>query len=296
MPEGGEIKLPGLGKVDKKYAIGGLLAAVAIVIVVAVRRKSAAANASSAPAVDASDASDAIDPATGIPYAEEQDSAEAQLASLGGDEADYGDGAGNLVADTDAAGYPIGSAADLAWQAQQEGLTGTGASSGITTNSQWLTEAMDTLPGDQTTIQTALTMVLGGLAVTTAQQDLFLEAVGVIGPPPQGYPQPVKLVNTAATSTGTTAGTPTGKPTGKPVLKLGATGVNSQALSWTPVAGAAQYQVNWGANYGNWHTNISGTSTTINALRSKTAFTFAVQAFNSQGYGPYSAQVHATTK
>lgn len=186
-----EIKIPGVGPVDKKKALligGGTIAAIAIVLWR--RQQQAKAAAAAAPVTDTTDNSEldqigdpgAIDPATGVPYADE-------IGTGGQGAFDVGGGDTGLSSSGfDAAGYPIGSAADLAWQAQQDG-TSVGAAGGtsITTNSQWLAAAEQAL-GNTSDIVTALTKVLGGVAVTAAQQQVFMEAVGIVGQPPGGYP------------------------------------------------------------------------------------------------------------
>lgn len=70
-------------------------------------------------------------------------------------------------------------------------VTGTGQSA-ITTNAQWVQEVDSLFPG----YTQAVAMVLGGVPVTTAQKDQFLEAVGVFGQPPQGYPTPIQTTDT----------------------------------------------------------------------------------------------------
>jgi len=70
---------------------------------------------------------------------------------------------------------------------------GTTTPTAITTNSQWIQEVDTLFP----TYTTAVAMVLGGVTVTTAQKNQFLEAVGVFGPPPQGYPTPIQTSDTS---------------------------------------------------------------------------------------------------
>lgn len=200
---GGDVKVPGLGEVPrKKLLIIGVIAAVVVAGVLVVRgRGSSAAPATTTTATDPS-----IDPNTGIPYADEGGSGGIDPAT----DIPYADeaGGGSYGAypdntNLDAEGYPIGSAQDLAYQQQ--------TATGISTNSEWLQAAEGDLPGDQATIQAALSGVLGGITVTTAQKNLFLEAVGINGPPPQGYPTPIKTSDTSAQpggGTGTTTGAP----------------------------------------------------------------------------------------
>lgn len=188
---GGDVKVPGVGDVPKKYVVGGVIVGSLIAIVVYIRIRNTAASTAATTAAPATDTS-AIDPATGIPYSEEQGDTGIDPAT--GipyiDESGGGSYGASDVSNLDASGYPIGSAQDLAYQAQQ--------SSGISSNEEWVQAAMGDLPGDQATIQAALLGVLSGQTVTNAQKTLFLEAVALNGNPPQGYPTPIKLSDTAA--------------------------------------------------------------------------------------------------
>lgn len=182
----GDISVPGLGDVPKKYAIGAVVVAGGLGVIVYIRSRKAATAVAAADTTAASTTADtsatdpSIDPATGVPYAEE-------YAGMG--VSDYG-GAGAYGSGYDAGGYPIGSQADLTWSAQQ--------TSGITSNNEWVQEAIGgAVPGDPATVQAALSAVLGGLTVTTAQKNLFMEAVGILGAPPQGYP-PIHTSDTSA--------------------------------------------------------------------------------------------------
>jgi len=191
MPD--EMKLPGVGKVDKKYVFAGVGVAILVAIAVYMRSRNAATAAAATDTTASPDTTDTsgIDPATGVPYADESGGGYGGVAS-----GDYGYGTTDSTG-YDAAGYPVGSQADLTWQSEQ--------TSGVTTNSEWVQAAENgAIPGSSSTIQAALSGVLGGLTVTTAQKDLFLEAVGVLGAPPGGYPTPIKTSDTSGQSTTTT--------------------------------------------------------------------------------------------
>jgi PASTA domain len=188
---GGEIKVPGLGDVQKKYVIGGVVVGGLIAVIVYIRIRNTAATTATAAATPVADPS--IDPATDLPYAEESGTIDPSTDLPYAEESgggNYGGGGAYGNTNLDAQGYPIGSAQDLQWQLQQ--------STGVTTNEEWVNAAMGDLPGDQATIQAALLGVLSGQSVTTAQKSLFLEAVALNGQPPQGYPTPIKLTDTAA--------------------------------------------------------------------------------------------------
>lgn len=184
------VHIPGLGDVKKSYAIGGAVVTVGIVGIAWYRaRNNAATTAASAttaatPAVDYS-----IDPNTGIPWADEQggyggSSYGGVMPASGYGGANYG--SGNIIG-YDQYGDPIYGTG-----------SGSGTPTGITTNSEWLTQAVSDLSAQNvstSTAETALSKVLGGITVTVQEQDLFLEAEGIEGKPPQGYP-PIKLSNT----------------------------------------------------------------------------------------------------
>lgn len=53
-------------------------------------------------------------------------------------------------------------------------------------NEQWLEAAEQAMPGTDLTVAAA--KIFAGIAVTANQKDTFLEAAGLIGPPPNGYP------------------------------------------------------------------------------------------------------------
>ena len=67
----------------------------------------------------------------------------------------------------------------------------------LTTKEAWVQAAESILPnGQSATVRNALLGVLGGLTVSQQERDIFLEAVGVLGDPPGGYPKPIKVKDT----------------------------------------------------------------------------------------------------
>lgn len=293
----GEIKIPGIGNVDKKYVIAGVLVGGGVAVVVVIRsRKAAAAAAQTTSATATGMVTDpagnqctALDTGSGYCPGTAGDQAYYAGQGGGGNTSDYGGyggyGSGNSYdSGYDAAGYPTGSAADLQWQAQQSGtgtVTGTGSTTGtVTTNSDWLTEALGVLPGDTATVQTALASVLGGLTVTTAQKNLFMEAVGILGPPPQGYPTPIKTSDTAGhPSTGGGSGA---KAAGA-ISNLQSSNVTKSGFSvhWNPAQGATggyEYKVSELNGTVNKTANTKSTSFSIGGLHSGWTYNVAVQA------------------
>jgi len=173
----GDIKIPGLGNVKKSYAIAGGIGIVTIAGIAYWRHQAnAAANAASTTTTDTT-ATDpnAIDLNTGIPYSQET---AASYPSYPYGVSDYGGGTGYPYSP-----QPVSTSAN-----------------GITTNADWATQAENDLLAQGVTIaasSTAISKVLAGLPVTVDQQNLFLQARGLLGDePPQGYPKPIKLLDT----------------------------------------------------------------------------------------------------
>lgn len=233
MPLDGDLKIPGLGDVPKKYAIIGVAAAIGLAVIVFFRARSAAKTAAASAATSdtaglvtdpAGNQCTAVDPDSGYcPGSPEDQAWQENLSgyygtSLADEEDDLGetggvstagltyvsDPAGNQCTAVDpVTGYCPGTAQDIAAQA---GTTAASTSTAPATNSQWLQDALQVLPGgDSSANEAALAGVLGGLTVTTAQKNIFLEAVGLEGQPPQGYPTPIKTSDTAAQPAASTA-------------------------------------------------------------------------------------------
>lgn len=173
-----EMHLPVLGNVKKGYVYAGG-AGIALIVGIAYWRHQANSAAKAASTTQTTDTSttDPIDPSTGIPYSQE----------LGGSYPSYPYGVSDYGGGT---GYPY----------SPQPVTTT--ASGITTNADWATQAENDLLAQGVTIAAssqAISKVLAGLPVTVDQQNLFLQARGLLGgDPPQGYPTPIKLLDTPA--------------------------------------------------------------------------------------------------
>ena len=233
------IKLPGVGPVKKEYVIAGAAVTAGIVGYAWFRRKNAnaaAASADTSTTTQAPDPSSAIDPSTGLTYAEESadNSTGYGYSGYGG----YGGASdGQSQYGYDIYGNPI------------PAPTGLGSGGALTTNDEWATQAEADLLNagvTQAVSATAIGRVLAGLTVTTDQQGYFLQAVGLLGQPPQGYPTPIKVSQSA---TGTP---PTGTPVPNNVPNASFYTVHS-ATTWALVArsegvfagnGSALYQYN----------------------------------------------------
>jgi hypothetical protein len=208
----GEVKTP-FGKISKKTAVIGGVAVAGIggVLYWRYRKNQAASAASSTSGSTTGMVTDpagnqcaSVDPDTGYCPGTPEDEQTAQQSLYGDDIGEgYGEsvgygaypgGTGDLY--TDPNGVVCTTPGPDGYCPQTTTATPTTA---VTTNSQWLTEVEATFPS----YTQAIAMVLGGVSVTTAQRNQFLEAVGVYGPPPQGYP-PIQTTDTAAQPTGTT--------------------------------------------------------------------------------------------
>jgi hypothetical protein len=301
MPD--QIKLPGLGDVQKKYVIGGVVVGGLVAVVVFIRARNKAATTASANTSGAAGSSLVTDPAGNqctsldpnsgyCPGSPEdvayQESASGSYSNLGA--SDYGgygyggasgagltvtDPAGNVCAAVNpATGYCPGTSQDLAAQGTTPATTvpASPSTSEPTTNSAWLTDALGVLPGGSSSAnEAALAGVLGGLTVTTAQKNIFLEAAGIIGRPPQGYPQPIKTSDTAAQpgSPGKTAGAISGLT----VVPSG-TGIQAKWASAANATGGYAWQLTGPeSKSGNTKSNL----VTVHGLK-KGTYNFGIQA------------------
>lgn len=204
------MKIPGIGTVKTTYVYIGVGITAAIVLFAYYRRSQAGASAPAA-AVDAQ----AVDP-----YSTDSTAAGYNTVYPSGYSSTGYDLYGNPLPPS----------------------TGLGSGGAYTTNNDWATAAQDALAGAGIARETsglAIGHVLGGLTVTTTQQGYFLQAVGLLGQPPQGYPKPIKIVDAPAPPSSAGSATP-GKPSGVKAKSVGKTVVT---LDWNPVSGADGYAV-----------------------------------------------------
>ena len=295
----GDVKLPGMGDVPKKYVVGGVVVGGGLAVVVYIRSRKASANTANQTAAQATggvtdpagNTCDAVDPNSGYCPGSPEDISWQQSNSgyygTGAGVPDYGGGAGvsgtglvtdpagNQCAALAASGYCPGTPQDLAAQgAAGSGGTVPAATGGTPeTNSDWMTAALAVLPGGATSAnEAALAGVLGGLTVTTAQKNIFLEAVGLEGQPPQGYPTPIKTSDTAQ-HPGTGAGKTAGPITGLTVRPSG-TGIQAKWNAATNATGGYEWNLT-GPQAESGHT--AGTTVTIHNLK-KGSYNFGIQA------------------
>lgn len=199
---GGEVHLPLVGNVKKHTAIiGGVVFAGVLGIVYFRYRKGAASTSASPVAGGTSGAVTAGDtyPPDGTtdnpsdPYS--TDSATGQ--TYGNESTMY------------SAGGDIGSISPYQGTSDYGGayygpINPTTANVSLTTNAEWAQQVENDLSAngvDTATAATALSKILAGLQVTQAQADLFKQGMGLEGPPPQSYPQPIKI-SSAGTGSG----------------------------------------------------------------------------------------------
>lgn len=308
----GDIKIPGAGELPKKYVLGAVAVSVGIVVIVYVRKKkSAASSASTASTATGALVTDpagnqcaTLDPNSGYCPGSPEDTAYQAQSTGSYSGLGYGGGigypgvssaglvtdpAGNQCAAVDpATGYCPGTPEDTAAGGTTGAVTtGTGATGAtVSTNSDWLQEALSVVPGNSSTVQTALASVLGGLTVTTAQKNLFLEAVGILGQPPQGYPQPIKTSDTSAHPAA-------GAKAAGAISNLAATpNASGFTAHWNPAPNVSQgyaWQVTGGGITKSDTTK--STSVSVGGLKAKTVYNFGIQALPG---GPGN-NIHVTT-
>jgi hypothetical protein len=261
-----DIKLPGVGNVPKPALIAAGAAALGIVAYAWYKHKS---SGSSTPdtSTDPSLSDSSIDPATGVPYADEFG------ASNGG----YG----YLGVNDPTTGTVIGSG------------VGTQVVTQATTNASWAqaSQAYLTTYGgyqDSSAVAAALGAGLLGHYMTPDQIGIWNSAVAFEGDPPQGHPP----LNTTP---------PTGQPPAQTTLPAPAgfktTGHTSHSvsLSWSPLAGALEYHIKIkGGGYD--HTVVThNTSYAFGNLSHSTTYSFYVMGQNGAGTGAPSKTISVKT-
>jgi hypothetical protein len=278
------VNVPGLGQKKKKgLVVAGAFITMGIVGYAYYRHRSTAgstaaaataADPNAAPAYDPN----AIDPNTGLTYA-------AEGGTQGGV---YGYGANPYAPVTTS--IPI--------QTQQ-----------FATNGQWAQAAEDYLVqnagSDPNTVAAALGKYITGQRLTSDQQTIVSMAIGFEQyppvPGPNGYPPSMSVA--AATPA------PTPAPPPKTTAEMHAPsgfrstehGTTTASFIWSPVTGAAHYQISYGRPVpgGLSHYAVfSGTSATIGNLPRRTTYAYAVRAVRSSQpvNGAWSTQIHVTTR
>lgn len=296
-----DIKVPGLGELDKKYVIWGVVAGVGIGVIVYFRSKKAAQSADTSGSDQvvtdpAGNTCTALDANSGycpgspedMAYQESLTGSYSGVGFNGGQDAGTGislagllsDPAGNqCIAVNPATGYCPGSPQDQQAIAAAGSGTGTTVAGAGISKQDWINEALGVVPGDSGTIQAALVDVFAGQTVTTAQKNIFMEAVGVLGQPPGGYPTPVK---TSDTSGQPGAPKPPAKPKAAgPVNGLHVTGYAPTGVSfaWEAAQGATQgYAYILTGNGITKRGNTSETHVSVTGLNKPGVYNFGIQA------------------
>lgn len=268
------IKVPGVGPVKKVYVIAGVGVLGGVLVYAYWKR-------STTPAVDVAPVADTSAYDTSSDYTEDSTAA--------GYNTVYPSAYSQSPYGYDIYGNPL------------PAPTGAGSGGVYTTNSDWATAAESALEDGGVTLSVstlAISRVLGGLSVTADQRDLFLQAVGLLGQPPQGYPTPIKLTDsgTGPPSGGGTTYPPGGTLPGPQGLHVTSTTSTTIGLGWFAVPYAAKYRV-YRRGVANHIAETTSTSAHIGSLQKGTTYYFHVRAVGHDGqYGQSSGEIHATTK
>jgi hypothetical protein len=256
------IKVPGIGPVKSTYVYVGAAVTVGILTVAYLRHRSATSTAAAATA--AQDTTASTTDVTGTGYAP---------TGVG-----Y---SGYSPSGYDVYGNP------LPTPTQVGGITVSGGQ--YASNNDWATAAEVALgnAGVDTGISAgALGKVLAGLAVTTDQKNLFLEAVGLLGQPPQGYPQPIHVQDPVTPAKPPAPSpTPIGAPSTPTISYIDKHGAS---VSWhAPSSGHATHYEVWHKQAGH-ATNLAGysnsTSFRIGYFKPGTHHSVWVNAFDATGH------------
>lgn len=200
----GKVKIPLVGEVGKKPALIGGAVFAAFIGFMYIRHRNNASTTNASPgggtaAGAAGDTGMVTDPAgnqcaalgaSGYCPGTEQDLAFSDQAGYAGYDSGLGSGYGGYTG----SGYggqglyvdPNGNTCAVPGPDGYCPTVNNPSSPGYANNEQWLEAAEKAVPGSA--LHTAAARIFAGLSVTAAQKDVFLEAVGLIGPPPAGYP------------------------------------------------------------------------------------------------------------
>lgn len=257
------IKVPGIGAVKKPHLYAGIGVTVGI-LVWAYFRRSSAAGGDVAPPGDAG---------MGDPYAQDSDAA--------GYNTIYPPTNGYWPHGYDVYGNPLPAPSNS-------------TSGGVyNTNLDWSAAAVALLAQGGVTesaAATAISGVLGGLAVTTVQQQYFLRAKGTLGHPPQGYPTPIRTTDSAAH--------PGTHIPGAKLPRVGNLRVTSRtptelAAAWAPVTGAKGYAI-W-LDGRQRQESIVGTTLTLRNLAAATSYRLTIYPLGHDGVKGAGASVTGKT-
>lgn len=278
------VKVPGIGPVKKPWLYAGI-GITAGILIWAYYRRSSGGGGSAAPAA-------AADAGLTDPYSQGSDASGYNMiyppGSSSGDYSPYG---------YDIYGNPLPAPTGL----------GGGA---ITTNSDWASAAESTLQDSGVSLSvatTAITRVLGGLSVTSVQRDYFMQAVGTLGQPPQGYPTPIHVTDPGTEPNppqGGTGSTPSGASLPAPGnLHAASVGRTTVRIEWSPVKGAKGYTVydvadpaGGGTPTGRKQQSVVYTNYNKAGLRPGTRYRFDVHALGADNKIGARARVYVTTK
>jgi hypothetical protein len=294
---------------SKKQKIG--LGAAGVVGVGAIwywRKKSAAAASSSSSSTDPN----AIDPLTGLPYSQDQQTDPLTGLTYLGEAQQYGSVAAAEAAfsgGTSGSGYSAvgGGAYGGTAGYPTSNVGGTGSTGGYATNAQWaqaVTAGLTGLGYSATDVAAALGLFFAGQQLTTGADgvsyaSIIQAAEAEFGPPPQGTYSIISAPSSGGpvgTSTGSgsssstsssggtssTAPAPSSKPAGA-ISNLATSNVTSTGFhaSWNAAQGATggyKYVVSQ-LNGANVHEGvITGTSVTITNLHPGWTYNFGIQA------------------
>lgn len=260
-----DVKLPGIGNVPKPALIAVGVASVGILAYAWYRHSNAAPVNTSASTNTPSDTS--IDPATGVPYADE----------FGYTNSGYGF-PGIYDPST---GSTIGTG------------VGTGTVTTVTTNAAWSQAAQSYLASiggfDATAVAAALGAGLLGHYMTPDQVGIWNAAIAFEGNPPNGYP-PLNTIPPIGNPP------PSSLPPAPAGFHITGTTKSSVGMAWTAVPGAMGYHIKVTGGGLN-HTVVTHNLTySVSALHKSTTYTFYVMAYNAAGTGAASSHLSAKTK
>ena len=168
-------------------------------------------------------------------------------------------------------------------------VTTDATSSAVDDNAEWTNTAIERLTNqgyDGAVVAAALGEFLARRSLDSSEASIARAALAVAGQPPEN--RPWSVIEAATTGTAT-PGTPTG-------LKVTSTAQNAVSLSWSPVTGAAYYDVYRSGAAANAVRSVAPAAT-VSGLQPNTSYSFQVAAVGTTNQaGTRSGSVTGKTK
>ena len=300
------------GKKIPKWAVFGIAGTGIVAGVLYYRHEEAVNAASNTASSSPADNPDAIDPVTGLPYSEDNEIDPETGMTYLAEAQEYGSVAAAEAAYSEAAEDSEAGDSGLAYDEPASNVS-TAATSGITTNSEWASQAvadLEALGYSSADATSAIAAYLAGMTLTSDQASLVQTAVAELGPPPAGSFSITTAPSTTTSASGSTSTTTASSSSSSSSgdwsypaptnLQAGSGGAGKIDVSWNAVVGPQDqkpdtYTIAYGRTSGaqTWKVTTPATSTVLTTQKGMTEY-IEVWANGGPKAPPHAGPVKAT--